>query len=619
MCGIAGYLSAVQLPGQVLERMTERLRHRGPDAGDYYRDGALALGHRRLSVIDIEGSPQPMSTPDGALTIVFNGEIYNFAALRAELAARGHAFRTHGDTEVLLYAYREYGTAMLEHLRGMFVFALWDRAAQRLFIARDHLGVKPLYYAWDGATLVFGSELKALLEHPGVSRELDLDALGLYLESQYIPAPKSAYRQVRKLEPGHALSLERGRLTVERYWRPNYAHKLDLSEEEALARMETELRGSVASMLVADVPLGSFLSGGVDSSVVSALMADIAKRPIDTFTLGFHGDTAMSEHTHAALVSRHIGARHHVLMIDPGDMLAALGQWADTFDEPFADPAALPTMLLAKLTRQHVTVVLTGEGADEVFSGYGNYATRVREERITGPLGARLSPLRYLVRALPARARKDRLLKAIGEPRQRRYVTIPMVFDRALHPQLLSAPLLAARETRMADYAERLFHECNSREYIDKLMYIDARLWLPDDLLTKVDRATMAYSLEARVPYLDHHFFEFCARLDPRLKQRGRTGKYLLKKLAEKLLPAEIVHRPKQGFFPPLTEWFAGRLRQEAEGVLARLGKRGLFRGDALTSLAAEHYSGKRNHSNRLWALFVLEKWFQRYAAQFAL
>jgi asparagine synthase (glutamine-hydrolysing) len=619
MCGLAGYLGPEVLADEVLARMTRCLAHRGPDDERYYRAATVALGFRRLSVIDVAGSPQPMSTPDGELTCVFNGEIYNFAAVRRELAARGHAFRTNGDTEVLLYAYREYGERMLEHLQGMFAFALWDRPAQRLFLARDHLGVKPLYYHWDGKTLVFGSELKALVEHPGVRRELDLDALGLYLESQYIPSPKSVYRHVRKLEPGHALLVEDGKLSVRAYWRPDYSSKMQLEDSEALAGLEAELRRSVESMLVSDVPLGSFLSGGVDSSVVSALMADIARRPIDTFTLGFRGETAVSEHSHAALVSRHIGAKNHVLMIDPGDMLAALERWTEVFDEPFADPAALPTMLLAKLAREHVTVALTGEGADEVFSGYGNYRKRVSEERISGILGARISPLRYLVRALPARARKDRLLRAIGEPLSRRYVTIPMVFDPALHSSLLSAGFLAARETGMADYAERFFDECNSAHYIDKLMYIDARLWLPDDLLTKVDRATMAHSLEARVPYLDHRLFEFCARLDPALKQRGRTGKYLLKKLAEKLLPREIVHRPKQGFFPPLTEWFAGRLKDEACAALARLDARGLFRQGVLPGLIAEHYSGRRNHSGRLWALFVLEKWFRRYASGFLL
>jgi asparagine synthase (glutamine-hydrolysing) len=616
MCGLAGYLSPRRYADQVLAAMTTSLAHRGPDAAGYFRDGPVALGHRRLSVIDIAGSPQPMSTPDGELTIIFNGEIYNFRELRAALGARGHRLRTAGDTEALLYAYREYGTRMLEHLQGMFAFALWDRPARRLFIARDHLGVKPLYYHWDGSTLVFASELKGLLAHPAVSRELDLEALGLYLEAQYIPAPKSVYRDVRKLEPGHALVVEGGKLALKRYWLPDYSHKLDVDESEALARLEAELRRSVESMLVADVPLGSFLSGGVDSSVVSALMVDIARRPIDTFTLGFEGETAVSEHVHAERVARHIGAASHVLMLAPSALLSCLDDWVQVYDEPFADPAALPTMLLARLTRKHVTVVLTGEGADEVFAGYGNYRKRVREERLTGVLGGRYSPLRPLVHALPARMRKDRLLKAIGEPRSRRYVTIPQVFDTALRGELYTPRFRAAQPSRMADYAERYYAECNSREYLDRIMYIDARLWLPDDLLTKVDRATMASSLEARVPYLDHRLFEFCARLDPRLKQHGRTGKYLLKRLAEKLLPADVVHRPKQGFMPPLAEWFRGALKGEASSAFSRLAKRGLFQPGAIERLAA---GARSSDAGRLWALLVLERWFQRYAPQFAL
>lgn len=618
MCGLAGYLSRTACPEGVLARMTGRLAHRGPDAEGYYRDGPVALGHRRLSVLDIEGSPQPMSTPDGALTCVFNGEIYNFAALRETLAARGHVFRTHGDTEVLLYAYREYGVGMLEHLQGMFAFALWDRAAQRLFVARDHLGVKPLYYHWDGATLVFGSELKAVMQHPAVPRELDLDALGLYLESQYIPSPRSVYRAVRKLEAGHAFSVEAGKLSAWCYWRPDYSDKLQLDEGEALSRLEAELRRSVKSMLVSDVPLGSFLSGGIDSSLVSALMVDIAGRPIDTFTLGFHGESAASEHAHADAVSRHIHSTNHVLMLGQAELLSAFEHWVDAFDEPFGDPAALPTMFLAQLARRHVTVALTGEGADEVFSGYGNYRKRVSEERITAVLGARYSPLRHLLRLLPGRVRKDRLLKAIGEPLARRYITIPQVFDSALQPQLFSPRFLAAQQTGMADYAERFFDECNSAHYIDKLMYVDARLWLPDDLLTKVDRATMAYSLEARVPYLDHRFFEFAARLHPNLKQHGQTGKYLLKKLAGKLLPPQIVHRPKQGFVPPLAEWFSGLLKDEMRAALSSLHERGLFREGTLSRLAQQHYAGRRTDAGRLWALLMLEKWFQRYEPEFS-
>ena len=617
MCGLAGYLSA--RPGEpgVLERMTACLAHRGPDADGFFRDGPVALGHRRLSIIDLAGSPQPMSTPDGELTVIFNGEIYNFREVREALEARGHRFRTHGDTEVLLYAYREYGEAMLGHLRGMFAFALWDRRRARLFLARDHLGVKPLYYRWDGTSLVFGSEVKALLAHPAVSREIDLDALGLYLECQYIPSPLSIYRGVRKLEPGHALRVEGGTLTTWEYWRPDYSAKLELGEEEALARLDAELRRSVEGMLVSDVPLGSFLSGGVDSSLVSALMVDVSGRPIDTFTLGFEGEQAVSEHRHAELVARHIGATSHVLMMSQRELADSFEHWVDAFDEPFADPAALPTLLLARLTRRHVTVALTGEGADEVFSGYGNYRKRVREERISGPLGSRYSPLHHLVGLLPARLRKDRMLKAIGERKSRRYVTIPHVFDAELARDVYLDAFRERQRSRMADFAERHFEACNSPEYIDRLMYVDARLWLPDDLLTKVDRASMAHSLEARVPYLDHRFFEFCARLDPRLKQHGASGKHILKKLAARYLPETTVQRAKQGFVPPLAEWFAGLLRGDVQSALGPqgLGRRGLLRPEALERLRG---APRANDVGRVWALLVLEKWFERYAPDFS-
>ena len=621
MCGLAGYHSRTRYPDDVLVAMTSQLTHRGPDAEGYYRNGSVAFGHRRLSVLDIAGSIQPMSTPDGSLTCVFNGEIYNFSALRDTLSKRGHAFQTRGDTEVLLYAYREYGTAMLDHLQGMFAFALWDSREQRLFLARDHLGVKPLYYHWSGTEFVFGSELKSVIAHPAVPRELNLNALGLYLERQFIPAPISVYRDVQKLGAGHAMTIGKGRLDTWQYWRPDYSNKFQFDESQARASLKKELRDSVERMLVADVPLGSFLSGGIDSSLISAMMAEITGKPIETFNLGFEGEGAESEHAQARLVSRHIGSNHHLLMLQQSDLLSAFHQWVDAFDEPFADPAALPTMLLAQLARRQVTVVLTGEGADEVFSGYDNYRKRVSEERVSGVLGARYSPLRYLVRLLPLRVRKDRLLKAIVEPLSRRYVTIPSVFDSTLFPGLFSDPFLAAQRTHMADCAARFFDECNSSHYIDKLMYVDARLWLPDDLLTKVDRATMAYSLEARVPYLDHRFFEFCARLDPNLKQRGRTGKYLLRKVAEEYLPASIIERPKQGFMPPLAEWLSGVLKQETLAALSTqgLGKRGLFRPGALDKLLGQHYGGHRNHRGRLWALLMLEKWFQRYAPDYSL
>ena len=619
MCGLCGYIDARPGPEApaVLRRMNRRIAHRGPDAEGYFEQGPAHLGHRRLSVIDLAASQQPMASADGRYALVFNGEIYNFRELRAELEALGRAFRTRGDTEVLLQALEHWGEGALQRLRGMFAFALWDGERRELFAARDHLGVKPFHYAWDGTLFAFASEIKALLEHPGIARDLDFDALSLFLESQYIPAPRTIYRAIRKLDAGHALRLAGGELRTWRYWSPAYAPKGGWDEPESLARLEGELRASVDGMLVADVPLGAFVSGGVDSSLVAALMTEQRGAAIETFNLGFEGDTTQSEHEEAAAVARHLGSNHHALMVTPADVLHAFDAWVDVFDEPFGDQAALPTMLLAQLTRRHVTVVLTGEGADELFSGYTNYAKRVREERIVGPL----SFLRPLVRHLPPRVARDRIVKAIGLPRAQRYATIPNVFDAALQPGLYSDAFLRRREARIAAAAARFHDECDSPHYIERLMHVDLRLWLPDDLLVKVDRATMAHSLEARVPYLDHRFVEFVARLDPSMKQRGDTRKYLLKRLAENFLPREIVHRRKQGFVMPLSAWLEGGLRPHVERALGPggLARRGLFREGALARLLDEHRSGRRNHAGRLWALTVLELWFERYVPAFAL
>ena len=629
MCGLSGFVDlagATRDAGDVLRRMNRRLAHRGPDAEGYFQQGPAYFGHRRLSVIDIAASIQPMSTADGRHTLVFNGEIYNYRALRQQLEATGCKFRTAGDTEVTLQAIAQWQDAALNNLQGMFAFAAWDAETQTLFAARDHVGVKPFHYFWDGKLFAFASELKALLEHPGISKQIDLDALGLYLECQYIPAPLTIYKHIRKLPAGHALRLARGELTTWQYWDLDYREKPAWDEAESLSRLDVELRRSVQAMLVADVPLGAFLSGGVDSSVVSAMMTDITAKPIDTFNLGFQHsdnsfDTTQSEHEQAAVVARHIGSRHHALMVTPDDVLGAFESWVDVFDEPFGDQAALPTMLLSKLTRQHVTVALTGEGADELFAGYGNYAKRVKEERITSLLGHEYSPLRALVPHLPALWQKDRIVKAMGMPLAHRYATIPNLFDRATHPALFSDAFLAQQKTHIADYAAAFFTQCNSSSYLEKIMNVDMRLWLPDDLLTKVDRATMAFSLEARVPYLDHKFVEFVAQLNPAYKQNGKTTKYLLKKLAEKYLPHDIIYRPKQGFVMPLTQWLDGALKPRMEHALSAggLGKRGLFRDGALQRVLREHRTGRSNHAGRLWALTVLELWFAKYAPEFEL
>jgi asparagine synthase (glutamine-hydrolysing) len=621
MCGITGYLSDDPRARAALPAMTAALAHRGPDADGFHFDGPVGLGHRRLSVIDIAGSRQPLVSADGGIALVFNGEIYNFRALRRELAAAGHAFVTQGDGEVLVHGWRAWGPRVLDRIAGMFAFALWDRDRRELFLARDHIGVKPLYYAWQSGALAFGSELKALRPFPGLPHALDLDALALYLECQYIPAPRSVYRDIKKLPAGHWLSVRDGTLATGPFWRPGYVPKHDFPESVAIEQLDARLSRSVESMLVADVPLGAFVSGGVDSGVVAALATRISGRALDTFNLGFKGVDVGSEHEEAARVARHIGSRHHCLMLAPDEVLPALDRWVEVFDEPFGDQAALPTMLLAQYARQEVTVVLTGEGADEVFGGYSNYVKRLREERLTGVLAAPGSPFPWLARRLPPRIMRDRIIKAALSPRSRRYSTIPNIFDSLLRSEYFTPAFDRATRARIADCAEAIYDTCDSPEYLDHLLDIDARLWLPDDLLAKVDRATMAYSLEARVPYLDHEFYGWCARLPSAFKVRGNERKRLLKRFAERHLPRDIVQREKQGFMMPLPRWLAHELQPDIAQALGPQGlaRRGLLRPAAIERLVGEHAAGRKNHAMRLWILLILERWLARYEPDFEL
>ena len=623
MCGIAGLVTDAPDAARTVAAMTRAIAHRGPDAEGFADDGRAHLGHRRLSVIDVAGSPQPMYSADGAVVLIYNGEIYNYRELRDELARGGYRFRTAGDTEVLIAGWYAWGERVVERLRGMFAFALWDARSATFFAARDHVGVKPFHYAWDGRALVFGSELKAVLASAAVARDVDLASLRLYLECQFVPQPATIFRGVRKLPPAHTLTLRGSDLVVRRYWEPRYEPKHRFADADAAAALERELMESVRGMLIADVPLGAFLSGGVDSSLVAALMTKLVDGPVDTFNIGFEGDVDVSEHREAARVARHLRSRHHAVMLGADDVLDAFDHWVDVFDEPFADQAALPTMLLAEYARRHVTVVLTGEGADELFGGYTNYRKRIAEEWLTRWLGAPMSPARAVVAALPTRWRKDRLLRAIAEPLPRRYRSIPNLFDALLMPELLSPAMLAA--TRGAADAGELaaahFARNDAEQYLDKLLHVDLSFWLPDDLLTKVDRATMAHSLEARVPYLDHRVVEFCSRLAPRHKIRGREHKWLLKRVAERYLPTDIVERGKQGFVMPLSQWLEGRLSREIDAHLGPggLDRRGIFRRGALARLVTDHRAGTRRHAGRLWALLILERWFRRYLPDWTL
>lgn len=621
MCGFAGWFDNDPPKREILEKMTAAIVHRGPDAsGFYHTNGPVALGHCRLAVIDLAASAQPMISPDGRYVLAYNGELYNFRELRSELKALGRAFRTEGDTEVLLQALIEWGEDALPKLQGMFAFAFWDNRTQALLLARDPLGIKPLHISWDGQRLLFASEIKALLQHPSLSREIDPHALGLYLECQYIPAPISIYRHIRKLPAAHFLRLQKGNLEQKRYWMPSYCPKFAYDEETAIELLYQELRRSVSSMLVADVPLGAFVSGGIDSSLIAALMQAESGRKANLFHLGFD-NLQHSEHEHAGRVASFLGAEYHPLIASAQDVRSALDLAVQAFDEPFGDQAALPTLLLSQLSRQSVTVVLSGEGADEIFAGYSNYAKRLKEAPLCARLGGKYSPLPLLYPYLFPKLRKNRIIKAAARPIARRYTTIPNLFDRELHRSLLTPELHAAQGEGLEHLAEQHFLSCDSEEYLDHMLHIDTHLWLADDLLTKMDRASMAFSLEARVPYLDHRLVEFASQLPVHFKLKETSGKYLLKRMAEKkgLLPRDIIYRSKQGFVLPLRDWLAGDLKPLLDDALSSNGllKRNIFRPGVIERLRKEETSRKRLHATRLWSLLTLELWFRKYAPDY--
>lgn len=618
MCGFTGWFDHEPQTRNILEEMTSAIAHRGPDASGFFYSNPVALGHRRLSIIDLAGSHQPMMSSDERYILVYNGELYNFPELRAEMEKKGIRFQTEGDTEVLLQALILWKEEALHRLQGMFAFAFWDRKDQELLLARDHLGVKPLYFCWDSQRLLFASEIKALLPHPKVSREIDPQAIALYLECQYIPAPLSIYRQIRKLPPAHYLRLKKGTLEEKPYWTPTYLPKWPFDEKSAVEELEKHLRRSVSSMLIADVPVGTFVSGGIDSSLIAALVREEMGKKIPIFHIGFEKGMP-SEHEHAQKVATHLDAEHHPLFVTIQQVLDTLEHWVETFDEPFGDQAALPTLLLSQLTKGHVKVVLTGEGADEVFGGYSNYTKRLKEARFSHYLGSPLSPLRWLYPLFPQQLRKNRFFKTLGRSSSKRYTTIPNLFDSETHASIFSQDFHRLSLLSLEDLAANQYFHCDSDQKLDQMLHVDQKLWLADDLLTKVDRATMAHSIEARVPYLDHKLVEFAARLPPSFKIKEGSTKYLLKKVAEKILPPEIVHRPKSGFVLPLKEWIATGFKGHLEDTLSSQGLlgRNLFNPGVIERLRKEEASGRRRHGTRLWALHALELWFRRYSPNY--
>ncbi|HLA11562.1 MAG TPA: asparagine synthase (glutamine-hydrolyzing) [Pyrinomonadaceae bacterium] len=624
MCGIAGFVDlwerkarAVEDREAILARMCRIITHRGPDDQGVMVKTGVALGMRRLSIIDLARGHQPMSGEDGSVTIVFNGEIYNFQELKPNLEVRGHRFQTHSDTEAIVHAYEEFGPECLKDLRGMFAFAIWDENSRTLFIARDRAGKKPLYYTTTpNGTFVFGSELKALLEHPDVERQIDAEALDAYFTLGYVPDPLSIFQNIQKLPPGHYLNFKGGQVTVKQYWDFDFQSGESRSEEDYLDELGVLLDESVRLRLISDVPLGAFLSGGIDSSTVVGLMARHMGQPVKTFSIGFHEDS-YNELKYARLTAEKFGTDHHEFFVTP-DICEVVDELVWHFDEPFADSSAIPTYMVSKLARDHVTVVLSGDGGDELFAGYTRYAVERKRggfERLPKPLREGL--MRPLSQRLPHATWGRNYLHNVSLDPVSRYLDSVSVFTSLNRRSLYTSDF--SQKLGRGGYAGSLFYglagKVKSNEPLDRLLYLDSKTYLPGDILTKVDRMSMAVSLEARAPLLDHKLIEFVTRIPSSLKLAGLETKHLLKRAVKDLVPPEILNRPKQGFGVPIQEWINQQLRSRIRDTLsdARTRQRGYVDSRYVEVLLDEHERGRRDHSMRLWSLVMLELWHRQF------
>jgi asparagine synthase (glutamine-hydrolysing) len=608
VCGIAGFAGwtgSHDAHARDLRAMCGAIRHRGPDDEGHLVASGVALGMRRLSIIDVAGGMQPIANEDGRVQVVFNGEIYNHRQLQADLERRGHRFATRSDTETLVHLYEDHGDALVQHLRGMFGFAIWDARRERLLLARDRVGIKPLYYWETRDGIAFASEVRSLLALDRFPRHLDRRAIAYYLSLGYVPEPLSAFAGVKKLPPGHTLAWERGRgAVVARYWTPARP-EARLGEREAVEELRRLLADSVGCHLESEVPLGAFLSGGIDSSTVVAEMARQMDRPVKTFSIGFE-EPEFNEAPHAAAVAAAIGTDHTELIVRP-DAEALIDEVVRAFDEPFADSSALPTFLVSQLARREVTVALSGDGGDELFGGYTRYLELLRRRELAGPVRELVGrAARRLPHGAPGRNRLVDLSRTL-RGRYAATVAAPLAVDEGG----LALPEVAAAGARSLDaLVAPWFDEARDRDFAAQMTIVDLQSYLPGDILTKVDRMSMAVSLEARVPLLDHHVVEFAVSLPSALKVRDGTGKWILREAIRDLVPPAVLSKRKQGFGVPLRTWFRGELRHRVEAL--RRPDSPIYEyvdRAAVARVAAEHQSGRRDHSTTLWRLLVLDGW----------
>jgi asparagine synthase (glutamine-hydrolysing) len=635
MCGICGIVSLRREPlahGDRIDRMSARLWHRGPDSDGKFQLPHVALAIRRLSIIDLETGNQPLSNETGDVTLVFNGEIYNYRELRDGLAKRGHQFRTQSDGEVIAHLYEEQGPDCLRELNGMFAIALWDNRAKRLLLARDRAGEKPLYYWRGNDTLVFASEIKSLFEYPGIGRALDPTALTQYFFYGHFPSPRSVYGEIKKLPAAHYMVVEDGNVRIDAYWRPqDYLRSPEQppvtrrQERELTEELAVRLRQAAESRLVSDVPLGVFLSGGIDSSTIVAIMSELTPGNVNTFSVHFPEKT-FSEEPYSTLVARGFRTQHHVLTADKPSMYQALLTLADHLDEPVADPAVIPTYMISRFAHEHIKVALSGEGSDELFGGYPTYiGASLAEYYLRIPAVLRRQVFDRLQRFLPVSSTavpvglflRRFLSYSERDPAERHHIWFgmfaPSELDQLFSPDW-AGPHPPSRE--IFSPLARVLEGARFHDTVSEMLYLDFRLYLEDNLLVKIDRASMACSLELRTPYLDHRLIEFAEGLPGGLKVRRFQLKYILKKAVERWLPREIIYRQKRGFSVPIASWMRSELWPLVEETLSaeKLRRQGMFNVAFVRRLLEEHWAGKADHRKTLWTLFCFQLWYDRWA-----
>jgi asparagine synthase (glutamine-hydrolysing) len=618
MCGICGFINnqqSVENEPTLLKKMCEVMIHRGPDEDGYYLKNNVALGHRRLSIIDLSSGSQPMSNDNKSIWIVFNGEIYNFPEIKKALVNKGFSFKTRSDTEVIIKAYEAYGIDLLQHLNGMYAFAIWDENKKRLMLARDRMGKKPLYYYVSKQQFIFASELKAILLHPEVRRDINIEAVDKYFSLGYVPSPLTIFSDISKLRPAHYLLYQDGRVNIEQYWDVQYGQNGNpRSEDDYIDELEEILQKAIKRRLISDVPLGAFLSGGLDSSAVVALMSKISNEPVKTFTIGFSEQT-YSEVNDAKCVADKFHTDHQEFTVET-NAIELLPKLIWHFDEPFADSSAVPTFYVSKMAREHVTVILSGDGGDELFAGYWRYIWQDKFNKFKKiPRYLREQLLGKFAQSLPFNAKGKNYLLEISQLEKKQNLELLQIYPY-IKSDIYSHEFKT--ELKHFDHAESLIHYWENMPVspqLSRMQYFDTKMYLPEDILVKVDRMSMANSLETRAPLLDYHLVEFAAKIPAELQMKDGKGKYIFRKMASRILPAQILTKKKQGFAIPANEWFKTDLYDYAYDLLStdRFRNRGYFNQKNVELMLREHRRGRRDYSNWIWTLIIFELWYQTF------